>query len=316
MLNLFLHRHHHDPKERTLILELAHWVLTNNLIEFNNEYYIQLSGTAMGTPFAVTYACIYLAQLEHELNTTMTTIQHNDPTYQPPILLKRFIDDIFGIFPDTHSALTYLNEYKKLRPNHIKLTHDISTQHCNVLDLHLYKKEDFQETDYIQTSIYHKPHNKFLFIPPYSYHHNNASWIHSYVNRIQLICSETEQFNKCAQNFFTQLLERGYTAEYLRPIFIPKPRSTLLRQAQHRNTTPQQRTQKRAPLILKLQATPRTLGAKKDLARLLRFTQAGLIDPALRKIANGKMGPVFCYTRSINLSGMLTRAKLPKPKPA
>ena len=42
------------------IVELAHWVLANNLItifSFRDRYYLQKIGTAMGTPFAKTFAC-------------------------------------------------------------------------------------------------------------------------------------------------------------------------------------------------------------------------------------------------------------------
>ena len=58
----------------------------------------------MGTPFAVSYACIYLAELEYELNITLTKITITDKNFYLPLLLVRFIDDICGIFRNTHSA--------------------------------------------------------------------------------------------------------------------------------------------------------------------------------------------------------------------
>ena len=70
-LQQFLQRHYHVTKDTQLILSLAEWVLTNNMLTFNGEYYIQITGTAMGTPFAVAFACIYLAELEYELTTTL-----------------------------------------------------------------------------------------------------------------------------------------------------------------------------------------------------------------------------------------------------
>ena len=114
-LENFLHRHYHAKDNLQFILSLAKWVLTNNLLEFNNEYYLQISGTAMGTPFAVSYACIYLAELEYELNITLTKIATTDKNFYLPLLLVRFIDDICGIFRNTHSAEIFEYRYNQLK---------------------------------------------------------------------------------------------------------------------------------------------------------------------------------------------------------
>jgi hypothetical protein len=47
---------HYDKNIQTLIIKLTKWVLTNNYMTFNNKTYLQINGTAMGTPLAVTYA--------------------------------------------------------------------------------------------------------------------------------------------------------------------------------------------------------------------------------------------------------------------
>lgn len=47
-----------------LTLELLRWVLTNNYFSYMEETYLQLTGTAMGTPLAVMYAIIVLFYLE------------------------------------------------------------------------------------------------------------------------------------------------------------------------------------------------------------------------------------------------------------
>ena len=40
------------------ISELLKWVLINNFIAFGDTYWLQIKGTAMGTPVAVTFANI------------------------------------------------------------------------------------------------------------------------------------------------------------------------------------------------------------------------------------------------------------------
>ena len=52
---------------RYIYVELLEWVLTNNFIVFGDTYWLQIKGTAMGTPVAVTFANIYLGMLEYAL---------------------------------------------------------------------------------------------------------------------------------------------------------------------------------------------------------------------------------------------------------
>ena len=42
-----------DRDTRHFIVQLTRWVLMNNVTEFNGKLYIQICGTAMGTPCAV-----------------------------------------------------------------------------------------------------------------------------------------------------------------------------------------------------------------------------------------------------------------------
>ena len=52
------------PQEnRQRIVLLTRWVLFNNYLEFNNKLYLQICGTAMGTPCAVVFACIFMGTI-------------------------------------------------------------------------------------------------------------------------------------------------------------------------------------------------------------------------------------------------------------
>ena len=50
----------------SLIINLLKWVLKNNYVSFGTNTFLQISGTAMGTPCAVVVACIYVHVLEQE----------------------------------------------------------------------------------------------------------------------------------------------------------------------------------------------------------------------------------------------------------
>ena len=45
---------------------MAEFVLKNNYLEFNGSVKQQVSGTAIGTKCAPTYACIYMDEVETE----------------------------------------------------------------------------------------------------------------------------------------------------------------------------------------------------------------------------------------------------------
>ena len=49
---------------------MAEFVLKNNLLEFNNQIKLQISGTAIGTKRAPTYACIFIDKVETEILET------------------------------------------------------------------------------------------------------------------------------------------------------------------------------------------------------------------------------------------------------
>ena len=65
---------------------MAEFVLKNNLLEFNNKVFQQISRTAIGTTFATPYACIYMDRVEQDFLETQEL---------QPLLWLRFIDDIF-----------------------------------------------------------------------------------------------------------------------------------------------------------------------------------------------------------------------------
>ena len=100
MLHIALHISPFRIDNIPLLMDLAQFILFNNYLSFDDQIYLQLQGTAMGTPFAVTFACIYMSMLEIE---TLRLCRSTDTSsFIPPILLCRFIDDIFSVFQDPH----------------------------------------------------------------------------------------------------------------------------------------------------------------------------------------------------------------------
>ena len=72
-----------------LVLDLLQIVMTNNYCEFGECDWLQLVGTAMGTPAACVYTILYYRW--HEIQKIL-------PKFPGLRYFKRFIDNIFGIW--------------------------------------------------------------------------------------------------------------------------------------------------------------------------------------------------------------------------
>ena len=114
------------------IIDLLELVLTNNHFEFNGKHYHQMSGNAMGTKLAPSYANLFMTKFEEKYVYTYP---------QQPKLWKRFIHDIFMIWPHgMHSLLAFINHLNIVHPT-IKFTSDISCTEISFLDLTIYIKQ-------------------------------------------------------------------------------------------------------------------------------------------------------------------------------
>ena len=77
--------------------------MTKNIFSFANTFWLQLTGTAMGTPAACSYATISYGQ--HENSQVLPKFRHHLLYY------KRYIDDIFGIWlpSNTDEEASWIN---------------------------------------------------------------------------------------------------------------------------------------------------------------------------------------------------------------
>ena len=54
------------------LVKMAEFVLNNNIFEFSSKAHQQKSGTAIGTKFALPYACIYMDEVEQDFLETQS----------------------------------------------------------------------------------------------------------------------------------------------------------------------------------------------------------------------------------------------------
>ena len=78
------------------IFEAIKLILENNTFCFNNDFYKQIKGTAMGTKFAHVYATLTIGHLEVKLHEKVTEVCENEFGKYFITSWKRFLDDCFS----------------------------------------------------------------------------------------------------------------------------------------------------------------------------------------------------------------------------
>ena len=146
----------HPPAET--LRHLLELVLKLNVFEFNGKYYLQKFGTAMGSKLAPAYANTFMGQLEKDIIDTSPL----KPTYY-----RRFIDDVFMIWPHSKTELEQFISHMNQANDSIKFTHESSQDEAVFLDV-VYK-----ETKQNDTTLHTRTHIKQTtihhggFVPPF-----------------------------------------------------------------------------------------------------------------------------------------------------
>ncbi|KAG7467708.1 hypothetical protein JOB18_018490, partial [Solea senegalensis] len=223
----------HPDKDRpdSELLQLLELCLNNNDFLFNNQFYLQVHGTAMGQRFAPSYANIYMSEWEREALAKCPL--------QPTIYL-RFLDDIFGIWPHD---ITHFPEFINILNNHhssIKITHTLDPHTVNFLDTTIFFRTINTTYKTIETKVYFKPTDTHALLHKSSYHpkHTFKGIVKSQIIRFHRICSMSPDFHQATSTLFHSLRKRGYSKRFLRTI----KSTTLASLAPARSTHPPQVT--------------------------------------------------------------------------
>ena len=127
-------------------------ILENNIFQFDDKFYQQCKGTAMGTKLGPTYATLVMGFLEEKLYDNIKT--EKGESYMNEFIngWKRFLDDCFIIWNQQNgSPNTLLGMLNNLHPD-IQFTMNYSKNSVSFLDVRVIKQQNN-----IITDIYHKP---------------------------------------------------------------------------------------------------------------------------------------------------------------
>ena len=207
-----------------LIITALDIVMKNNIFTFGDTFWLQKTGTAMGTPCACMVASIYFAY--HERTIILNKYKDN------LIFYKRFIDNVFCLWHENDEQLnttetTRLKNFKRDMNNFGKLKWEFEklTLTTTFLDLNVTLVEKPYTTPSnhydIKFSTYQKPMNLYLYIPPHSAHPPGVirSLIFSQIKKYWQQNTTTDDFVNITKAFFDRLINRGHNPTKLRHIF-------------------------------------------------------------------------------------------------
>ena len=284
------------------LLELLCLVLYKNNFKFNEEYYLQIGGTAMGTKVALSLANLFMGRLEEKLlKTAEERLNIKLPLY------KRYIDDIFFIFPYSEDKLKDFMKLVNSEHRTIKFTEEHSLTEVVFVDC----KVKRQPTG-LYTDLYVKDTATYGYVRADSCHpkHITSKGPYSQFLRLCRNCFQDTDFEKHANDMKSHYLNRGYPQNVIDEAYTrakPKNHYDLIHTATPDNS---QTKSNRIPLILPFNpGNPDVMKIIKKHWHLLHYSEKCkelFPEP-----------PLLAHRRSPNLSNLLVRATLPtlNPKP-
>lgn len=190
------------------LLYILDKILKQNYFTYNNEFYIQEKGLAMGSPLSGILAEVYLNHFE---NTHLIT--ENNKFKNQIILYKRYVDDTFIIFDGTARQLEKLKTYMNSVDHQIQFTAEIEQkQEINYLDITIQK-----HNNRFQYKIYRKPTATDSVIHASSYHPytQKMAAFNSLVYRLTNIPLKYEDYMEEVNTIKYVAVKNGYSSSII-----------------------------------------------------------------------------------------------------
>jgi hypothetical protein len=199
------------------LIEALKLVMENNVFAFGDTFWHQIDGTAMGTPPAPPYATLFFSIFE------ATFLKQSSPFSKNLFFYKRFIDDVIAIWspePTTEANdLKWLEFKTHMNTSWCGLEWEFSelTNQVDFMDLTI----SLNEKNQVETTLYEKALNLYLYIPPHSAHPPGVlnGLVLGNIHRMFTLCSTEEKIKDIIKKFWDRLLVRGYKQETIRPLF-------------------------------------------------------------------------------------------------
>jgi hypothetical protein len=282
-----------------LVRSLLSLVLENNVFSFNDSYYKQINGTAMGTIMAPTYANVFLRSKEESgLKPWLPLCPPSPPITAKNILLfRRYIDDILTIYDNHDNSMPRFIRDLKAAYAPLELTISISRKNAVFLDTELTINDITGQIDH---QLYKKPISNKTYIPSSSLHpkHTLNNIIYNDLLRANRLCNTLPQRNRHETRIITNALRQGYK----RPDLL-KLQAKARRRANHDSSEATVATEATRTIVTMTYNGSRT----EKLAQELRAYWSQHASPLARLM--------IAYRANNNLKRLLVRSKAPSQPP-
>jgi len=204
------------------LLDVIQWAQDYHVVSFENHFWLQIEGVAMGIHFGPLVANAFLGELEYQARERWIS-----DGLEWPLVYGRYIDDAFAILvpstPNYRQCPTinaFIDLLRSLDPS-MKLTISISEDSADFLDLHLYKGTRFRDHGHMDITTYAKSISRYLYVPFSSCHAraNLSAFIKAELIRLVVTNSDFDQYISKRASFWFHLRQRGYPPSYLRELF-------------------------------------------------------------------------------------------------
>ncbi|XP_069507297.1 uncharacterized protein [Ambystoma mexicanum] len=269
-----------DPE---LIVKFLSLILNNNYFRFQGNFYLQVTGTSMGSAMAPVYANTFMYRFEHR------HALENENWSSRILLWKRYIDDIFGIWCGTKDEFTSFFNFLNSVHQNIKFTMEIGTPSLHFLDV-------------IATNVYHKPTDVNNLLHFSSFHPKSmlSSLPYSQILRLKRIVSDPEGFDVECTKLLDKFEKRGYPQPVLEEA---KERSSKVSKEQL--LTPKIKN-KETPLLYISKYSRQSFQVGRAIKKHWSILQN---DPLLERLF--PKYPMMAFKRGQNLRDKLVRAEKP-----
>lgn len=216
------------PEAITELLTLLKEALKQNYFKFNDKYYSQPNGLAMGSPLSSLLANVYLNHIENKYIFSDLNKQKNKITEY-----HRYVDDTILIFKGNTRQLDLLHKFlNNITPN-LKFTMETEQSNkINFLDITIEKIDNR-----LDFSIYRKPTTSNQTIHSTSYHpvsHKLAAY-NSMVYRLLHVPMTEQNYNRELKIIKQIAVSNGYDIQMVDNL-VKKYKN---KQNQNQNLTPQ-----------------------------------------------------------------------------
>ncbi|CAJ0930540.1 unnamed protein product, partial [Ranitomeya imitator] len=193
---------HMEPNVISFLLELLEIVLTENFFIFEDTFYVQTQGSAMGSNVAPPYANCFMSVFESDY------IYSNALFKSHCILWRRYIDDVFCLWKGTGESLQeFFDQINSFWPE-LSFTLKFDRMEINFLDTKVIQKSDgtliidlyVKDTDRNNLLLYQSCHPKAV----------KRSIPQSQFERVRRIVSDSTLCSQRLDEMEAKFLQRGY----------------------------------------------------------------------------------------------------------